>query len=328
MAAVGSTLLPLSQQVIAWIMRGLGYDELAPREVSRGVSRSTLKNAQRGDMILRAWPDLIDGVLELLGRDPAEGRVILQQALKHWDEMISRLPPASGLSLAERLHAPLVRAIPEVGIRLGALVASLALATEPSSSQPSSTQAAIKPWLWLVEPLDSRFFGKVVDRLLERRFPGMSNEERKEFVERDTRDGDQAVAWRTIERWHSGEIEVPNTKGFAALGKVLGEGAEPILRLARLAAQLRKSLCDWIGEDAAAQWLRQVATVGQIAAQFLVAATGMAKAARLAARCPRWPSRGRRVRKPSSPTPRCGERAVEVRTVGALGEGCGVLRAR
>jgi hypothetical protein len=277
MVAVGSTLLPLSQQVIAWLMRGLGYDELSPRKVSRGVSRSTLKNAQSGDMIPRAWPDLIDGVLELLDRDPAEHRATLQQALEHWDEMISRLPPPSGLSLAERLHAPLVRAIPEVGIRLGALVASLALATEPSSSQPSTSQASLKPWLWLVEPLDKRFFGKVVDRLLERRFAGMSNEKRKELVERDARDEDQAVAWRTIERWHSGEIEVPNTKGFAALGKVLGEGAEPILRLARLAAQLRKSLCDWIGEDAAAQWFRQVAAVGQIAARFLFEATGMAK---------------------------------------------------
>jgi hypothetical protein len=131
MTAEPTTPLPLSQQIIAWVLPALGYEELSAAEASRRVSHSTLKSAQRGAIISRKWQVLVDRVLELLGKDPKAHGDEVRRVLKHWDESVAKLPPDSGLSLAERLHVLLVPAIPEVGIR----------APGPGPARPGSSGA-------------------------------------------------------------------------------------------------------------------------------------------------------------------------------------------
>jgi len=257
MTAVPKTPFPLSQQIIAWVLQALGYEQLSAPDY---VSHSTLKSAQRGAMIPRSWQKLVDGVLELLGKDLEAHRGEVQQALEHWDEIVAKLPPDSGLSLAERLHAPLMRAIPEVGIRFGALAALLSFLTEER----------LDKWLWLVEPLDGRIFGKVVQTLFRLRFPDKTRDQIRELVEHgDGEEEKKVVDWRTVERWLSGDTEVPGIEIPVRLGEVLGEDAESILRIARLAARFHQSLCKWIGDDAAAEWTRAVADVAQTMAPGL-----------------------------------------------------------
>jgi hypothetical protein len=254
MTDMPKTPLPLSEQIIAWVLQALGYEELSAHDVSRSVSHSTIKSAQRGAIISRSWLDLVGGVLELLGRDPEAHRGEVQQALEHWDEMVAKLPPDNGLSLAERLHALLIRAIPEVGIRLGALAALLSL----------STKEPLDKWLWLVEPLDGRIFGKVVLTLFRLRFPDKTREQIRGLLEHgDGVEEKKVVDWRTVERWRSGATKVPEVEVLVRLGEILGEDAEPILRIARLAARFHQSLCKWIGDDAADEWTRAVADVAQ-----------------------------------------------------------------
>lgn len=249
--------LPLSQWIVAWALRALGYGNTP----GPGVSRGTLRRAQAGDPIPEAWDDLVASMLRRLGAKslPEDLRTTAGALLRQWDLMVGELPSASGLSLAERLHAPLVCAIPAVGIHLGALATSVALAT----------RTPIMDWSWNVEPLDERFFGKVIRALFDRRFPGKTNEERKRLVEVGIEDEEKSIDWRTIERWYYGETEVPNVKSLVALAEVLGKGAEAMLRAARLTAVLREDLSAWIGADAMAEWAGVVGGVGRVTAQLL-----------------------------------------------------------
>lgn len=220
------------------------------------MSQGTLRNAQQGVPIQRSWDDLLTGVLGVFRAVPDEHlRGEFRARLRRWDQEVSELPPFVDLSLAEHVHALLVRAIPEVGIRLGAISALAA----------SCTNTPIDDWRWLVQPFDDHFFGNVVDALFRYRRRDLStNEERKEALKKDAR-----IHWRTVKRWFSGDIDVPNAAPLEALGGMLGGRAEMMLRAARLVCVLRRSLREWIGDDSAAEWAGAVADVGRATARTL-----------------------------------------------------------
>jgi hypothetical protein len=105
-----------------------------------------------------------------------------------------------------------------------------------------------------------RFFGKIVDVLFRyRRDDLTTNEDRKAALEKD-----EHPHWRTVERWFSGDVDVPNAVRLEALGGMLGDRAEMMLRAARLACVLRRSLREWIGEDSAAEWAARWRTWGAL----------------------------------------------------------------
>jgi hypothetical protein len=261
--------LPLSQQVLAWLLVALGFATDAP------VSAGTLKNAQRGRRIAQKWEDLAAGFLALLEEEQhrearsanrlpeyLEQRRMREQqmfALLHqWDELVGSLPAAGDLSLAERLNTPLRLLIPQLGVRLGALAVIVA----------ARRQAPLADCMWLVEPLDRRFFGRVVRTLLDDRFSGTTNEQLKGVV------GD-TVDWRTIERWFAGDVDVPNTDHLVHFGDLLGDRAEWILRGARLAAKLRVDLHASIGEPMTTDLAQAIAAFARSSAALLSSRAGL-----------------------------------------------------
>jgi len=247
--------LPLSQQVLAWALGALGYADAS--SVNLGVSSGTLKSARRGTVIPRGWEDLVEIVLRLVRNAPeekrSEARAFLRAGLRQWDEMVGRMHPASGLSLEERLHVPLTLAIPQVGIRLGALVALVVRRADQ-----------IEQWSWLLRPFDKTFFGKVVDELFRHQLEEPTSDAKRTLLEDKT-----DIHWRTFERWRSGQTPVPNVQNVVALGSMFGGVAEALLRIARLAAVLGKDLREWIGEAAFDEWALAVAQMGQSAARSL-----------------------------------------------------------
>jgi hypothetical protein len=258
--------LPLSEQALAWLLLALGLDETTV------PSRSTIKTARKGGLIARRWDDLVDLVLRTFAAGTPEEsqgpearqrfdarRRGLTEALRHWDDLVCALPRAHALPLAERLHAPLTRWVPEVGIRLGALAAVVA----------TETGKPIEECLWIVEPLDRRFFGRVVAALLAQRFPEQTVEARKAELE-------PLVDRRTVERWFSGKTAEPQLHELAALAETLGERAEAPLRAARMVARLRADLCGWIGEELVLDLARAVAIAGAFAARQLATRDGIA----------------------------------------------------
>lgn len=254
--------LPLAQQIVAWVLRALGYAEESSGKL--GISTGTLKNAKKGDLIPKSWEDLVNGLLKAIGLSlEAPQLASLQEALHAWDEQAGALPEFE-LSLPERLYAPLTFAIPMVGLRLGALAALRA----------HQTQRPIEDWRWVTNPFGRGFFGEVIHFLLERRFPDETNDQKKERLENAL--DKKIVDWRTIERWKSGDSKVPNVKALAPLGALLGPSAEEILRAARMAGVFRDDLDTWIGEEAAGDWAQCVAKIAEETARTLASRIGLA----------------------------------------------------
>ena len=88
-----TTILPLSQQVLAWSVQALGYDE-AHIPTGAEVSAGTLKSARRGRPIPRSW----EGVVGVAGRAfgwsnglPEELAASLLPALREWDRRVSEI---------------------------------------------------------------------------------------------------------------------------------------------------------------------------------------------------------------------------------------------
>jgi hypothetical protein len=245
--------------VLAWALGALGYADASSENL--GVSSGTLKSARRGTVIPRGWEDLVEIVLRLVSDEKrSEAREILQAGLRQWDEMVGRMHPAGELSLEERLYVPLTLAIPQVGIRLGALVALIAHSADQ-----------VEQWSWLLRPFDKTFFGKVVDELFHRRLEEPTTEAKRDLLEKTT-----GIHWRTFERWHSGQTPVPNVQNVVALGRMFGKGSEILLRIARLATVLGRDLRGWIGEAACDEWVIAVAEIGQRAARSLSLPAGVA----------------------------------------------------
>jgi hypothetical protein len=241
--------LPLSQQILAWILRAMGYAE----SLQGAISPGTLKNARRGVPILRSWDGLANRLFDLLGASPdPERRAEIRKFLRSFDDRISALPPLADLSLEQRLHMPLSLCIHTVGLRLGALAACKA----------STTNTPIEEWLWLVEPFDRRFFGRLVSYLVELKLPQASTEQKKALLA-------PAVEWRTFERWKSGEVSVPNASELELLEECLGADAEMILRAARMAVVFREDLSGWFGEERTHTWMSSVAQVARVSAMLL-----------------------------------------------------------
>jgi hypothetical protein len=231
------------------------------------VSPGTLKNAEQA-AVLRSWKEVVTAALALLGANPDEHLQAKAEALlRAWDLKLGALPPAADLSLPERLHAPLVRAIPEVGIRLGALAALLAVGT----GRP------VERWVWLVDPFDAHFFGRVVQELFRHRRPDLTTiDEQGAALE-----SEGIVNQRTLERWYAGDLEdQPQIGHLPGLGHFFGSGAEALLRVARLAYVLRRDLREWIGREDADDWMSSIARVGQAAAVALVEPTVVASVLR------------------------------------------------
>lgn len=245
---VPTTELPLTQQVFAWSLRALGYTEL------QEISNSTLKNAQSGRPIPRRWDDLVHELVRVLGGSTNSAWVdAAKEALRSIDQKISELPRMEGISRRAILKAPLSQAFRALGSRLGALIAVLAM----------KRGQRVEEWGWLARPFEAGFFGQLVDHLLDRALPEASLEEKKQHLE-------HAVDWRTLERWKSGEVDVPNVVDLTDLAACLGEGAELHLRLARLAACWRRDLAQWCAdEEFVRSWSGSVTGVAQRVAGLL-----------------------------------------------------------
>lgn len=234
--------LPLSQQVLSWLVLALGYENGAasPTQVSRG----TLKNARAGNVIARSWTMLVGDVVRLLGLKPPKPEA-LHGLLRQWDAQVSsRRPPA--LNVRDALLPVLCLLVPHLGVRLGALTALVAQRTGNATKQHS----------WLLEPFDPRFFRRALDRVVLRVRPDLATR-----WKRFDRLLAEAVDERTLERWDAGDVPTP--QNIERLIKVVGPSAEAPLRWARAATFFRREMATWVGVDAFASWceaLRRVAS--------------------------------------------------------------------
>lgn len=259
-----STALPLTQQVMAWTLQGLGLlDGLS------GLSRTSAKNALAGQVVSQAWEKLVDELLAVLGTpgQPAQ-REALGTALHEVDRWISRLD-AMDLDLLDRMP-PVVRAlIPHVGARFGAAAAVI---DQGIWVPPRDEEGRLLPVAdWLCDPLSPSTFGRVAEIVLRGVYPGWTGwGQVAEDLER------RGVASRkTVARWRSDELYVPNVANVNALAKLVPEGAGRsrallALRAARLLTATRRALSrDWGDAVLAQETALAVASWARVTRQAL-----------------------------------------------------------
>ncbi len=244
MATVRRPPLPLSQQVSAWVLQALGLE-------TPGVSRSTRRSALSGKPIERRWDDLLASFLVALGGVTAGHESIVQDLARRWDQAVGELPSVD-LTMAERLHAPLQLAAPQLGARLGVLACICA----------AKTGTPVSDWLWVTRPFDGTFFGQVFLTLARTKFKGATN---LELADRF----DTKLDWRTVERWEAGSTALPNPSNIRAIEHVLGSASSPALRAARLAAALRNALAEWVGPEMRDDFAAATATIAHRTAELL-----------------------------------------------------------
>ncbi len=240
--------LPLSQQILSWVLQAMGFiaEEKQGSRVLRHVSVSTVKTALHGEPIPETWDALLRAVTEALGHQVSPEQVMQAAEWIHgWDLRVSRLDD-NGLALANRAPAVLRVLAPQIGLRFGA-VAAIGVALGEHDAER------------LCDPLNPRIFGWALEALFARRRPDLKTwEARYDALQR------VGVNRRTVEKWRSGRIAVPNPSNLQALACVLGEEAQPgalgLLRLARLLTVLHRDLADWVGEELAADFAALVAT--------------------------------------------------------------------
>lgn len=236
--------LPLSQQVLAWTLQGLGLE-------SREFSRSTRRTALSGQPIQRRWDDLVIGFLKALGgvKDGRERGA--KELARRWDHAVSELPSLD-LTLGERLQVPLQLAVPQFGVRLGVLACILA----------AQTEGRVADYVWITRPFADDYFGRVFLALCRYKWKGASDLElAAKFAEK--------LDWRTVEHWRAGDTTLPSVGAVAVSEEVLGARSGAALRAARLAAALRASLLDWVGPEALGDFSDATATVAQRTAETL-----------------------------------------------------------
>ena len=250
-----STALPLTQQVAAWVLQGLGVmDGLST------VSRSSAKNALAGDVIPQAWDKLFDEVVGALGLPGMpEGKDALLAAFHQADLNISRLD-ACDLDVSDRMPAVVRALIPAVGVRFGALAAVADQGVFPPVLDERGQPLPIADWL--CEPLHPATFGRAAEVLLRSVLPSWTGWGKvAESLE------EQGVASRkTVARWRSGELYVPNVANLAALAGRAPSGATRsralvLLRVARLLTATRRALSrEWGDAELAEQTASAVAS--------------------------------------------------------------------
>ncbi|RME21206.1 MAG: hypothetical protein D6798_18695, partial [Deltaproteobacteria bacterium] len=238
-----STALPLTQQVLAWVLQAMGLlDDLAK------VSKSSAKNALRGEVVSKTWDGLVLEACRAFGLDPdGSQRAQLGAALREIDGKYAKLN-ALGLP-AEDLLPPVLRlVIPQLGVRLGALAAMV-----DDGLWPEARSACPKLAEWICDPLSPVAFGRIVEGLLVVHQSEWSTwSERKDQLDRRG-----IASKRTIERWRSPSVlAVPNVGNVVALAKVMGNADQQriallLLRLGRLVSVARKALARWSGETQA-----------------------------------------------------------------------------
>lgn len=240
------TALPLSQQIIAWMLQALGLlDDV------RACSRSTAKSALRGEIVSQTWDRLLDELLALVGSTASpEHRETIVEGLRTFDRSVSALD-ASGLPLHDRVPIVLNLLIPRLGVRLGLLARIVAdLWGPPPLGEDGQPLPIVE---WICDLLSPKTFGRLVELLLRARYPAWSpwgdvamKLERKGVVSR-----------KTVARWREGTGSAPSVSSLRALASLFPEGSVRdkvllTLRFARAMMIARRSLeAEWADARAA-----------------------------------------------------------------------------
>ncbi|MCB9795191.1 MAG: hypothetical protein H6741_21010 [Alphaproteobacteria bacterium] len=233
-------ILPLSQQILAWLLKSLGFSE--DHYKGSHASPSTLKNAERGRPIPERWEDLIRDVFHTLAIPVQDTQLAgFTEQLRAWDREVSALPDFE-LPADLRLAPALRRLAVELGVRCGVLSATLSL-TLAEPLRPAAREA-------LTDPLSPAFLGRVVLLLLQHHRPAWDTWDKREAGL------EGVISARTLERWHSGKLRVPAPSKLETL--VQGLQLEPAaaaralmaLRCARVLCCLRRDVKRWIGAEA------------------------------------------------------------------------------
>jgi hypothetical protein len=230
--------LPLAQQVLAWMLQGLGLlDHLS-------ISRSTAKNALRGEVISRSWDDLVDDAIDAFGFElQADQRALLRRSMRSVDKRLSSLHTLE-LPVEDRLPAVLHIFIPKVGCRLGALAAMV-----EGGLWPDVRTAVPELGNWITDPLSPRTFGRIVEGLLAFHHPEWATwDERKTCLDKKN-----IASAKSVERWRSAQVAVPNLSNVKALATIMGDDEQQrraalLLRLGRLLTVMRRELAGWADE--------------------------------------------------------------------------------
>ncbi len=233
--------LPLSQQIMAWLVQALGLDTAPSR--NRRLSSGTLKGARLGKIIARSWRDLVKEVTALLGL-PQVAHELWPTLLRRWDATVSAMH-APELDPGDALLPVLRMAVPRIGIRLGALAALACSASGASKDR----------WEWLCDPLDPHLPRRVLEGLLSVHRPEWRTWEQRYEKLRG------AVDQRTIESWNAGAILGP--KVIAKIAAAVHPRVAAPLRWARAAMVLRRDLEESVDAAAVDSWrdaVRQVAS--------------------------------------------------------------------
>lgn len=249
--------LPLSQQILSWVLQAMGFiaEEKQGSRVLRHVSVSTVKTAMHGEPIPETWDALLRAVTAALGSHVSPEQVAQAAAGIHgWDLRVSRLDD-NGLTPERRAPAVLRALAPQIGLRFGAVAAIGVSLGEHDAER-------------LCDPLNPRIFGWAVEELVARRRPDLKTWEARYDALQSV-----GVNRRTVEKWRSDRIAVPNPSNLRALACVLGDEAQPgalgLLRLARLLTVLRRDLAGWVGEELAAEFAALVARWARAACEAL-----------------------------------------------------------
>ncbi|MCK6517372.1 hypothetical protein L6R46_20205 [Myxococcota bacterium] len=240
------TALPLSQQIIAWMLQALGLlDDV------RACSRSTAKSALRGEIVSQTWDHLLDELLALVGSTASpEHRETIVDELRAFDRSVSALD-ASGLPLHDRVPIVLNLLIPRIGVRLGLLARIIAdLWGPPPLGEDGQPLPIVE---WICDLLSPKTFGRLIELLLRARYPAWSpwgdvamKLERKGVVSR-----------KTVARWREGTGSAPSVSSLRALASLFPEGSVRdkvllTLRFARAMMIARRSLeAEWADARAA-----------------------------------------------------------------------------
>lgn len=229
------TALPLSQQVMAWILQSMGRIEKAT------VSRSTIKSGMRGKIIHSSWQNLIEDGLKCLNiQDIIIYDFKIFNFFRDIDKEIASIDTCK-LDQKDLMIILLYHLAPEMGKRLGALIAFI------RSHRNGDSNIIPDLELWLLEPLSRRVMGRIIEGLLRFYWPDLKTwDQRYEKLEKLN---NGTLNQRTVERWRSpSETFVPKVNHIKNLAKEICKNEEDqnragfFLGLGRLLMEFRRLL--------------------------------------------------------------------------------------